>query len=168
MPELVSKTEFKIEHRTLRTAAAYAPFTAMLEKLAGRFDPAHVAAAGSNADEVTRRMKAMEGEQGLMIFGILDHGAALQLVGQQKKANQYLIGNPLVAIQMSRHDIRAALYAPLRVLVYEGDGGRAYVDFDLPSSTFGQLGNAEITRVATELDRKLEQLLARAERGETP
>ena len=36
------------------------------------------------------------------------------------------------------------------------------VEYDGPSSLFGQLGNASLTEVATMLDRKLEQLVAEA------
>ena len=36
--------------------------------------------------------------------------------------SQYLVGNPLFAVQMTQHDIRPSLYAPLRVLIYENEG----------------------------------------------
>jgi hypothetical protein len=36
------------------------------------------------------------------------------------------------------------------------------VEYDKPSSLFGQFGNAKVTDVATMLDRKLEQLVAKA------
>ena len=75
-----------------------------------------------------------------MIFLVFDHGAALNMVGARRNAKQYLIGNPLTAIQMSQHDIRAALYAPLRVLVYEQKAGQTIVEYDQPSSLFGQFG----------------------------
>ena len=97
-----------------------------------------------------------------MIIQIIDHGADLLMVGQRRKAKQYLIGNPLLAIQVNRYDIRAALYAPLRVLVYEDEGGKTCVDYDRPSSLFGQFGNPKVTEVAIMLDRKLEQLVAEA------
>ena len=63
---------------------------------------------------------------------------------------------------MTQHDIRAGLYAPLRVLVYEDEGGKAFVEYDRPSSLFGQFGNGSVTEVAAMLDRKLEQLVAEA------
>ena len=63
---------------------------------------------------------------------------------------------------MTRHDSRASLYAPLRVLVYEDEGGKTCVKYDRPSSLFGQFGNAKVTEVAAMLDRKLEQLVAEA------
>ena len=63
---------------------------------------------------------------------------------------------------MTQHDIRAGLYAPLRVLIYENDDGKTCVEYDRPSSLFGQFGNAKVTDVATMLDRKIEQLVADA------
>ena len=86
----------------------------------------------------------------------------MRLAGQQKKAIQYLVGNPLFAIQMTQHDIRASLYAPLRVVLYENEQGETCVEYDKPSSLFGQFGNPKVTDVATMLDRKLEQLVAKA------
>ena len=104
----------------------------------------------------------MAGAEGLMILWVFNHGAALNIVGAPRKAHQYLIGNPLTAIQMSRNDLRAALYAPLRVLVYEDAQGRTVVEYDQPSSLFGQFGNAEVTAVAQSLDGKLERALEQA------
>ena len=101
-------------------------------------------------------------EQLPLIFLVLDHGAALNMVGARRNAKQYLIGNPLTAIQMSQHDIRAALYAPLRVLVYEQGPGRTRVEYDQPSSLFGQFGREDVTSVALTLDAKLERVLAQA------
>ena len=51
--------------------------------------------------------------------------------------------------------MRAALYAPLRILVYEGADNSSYVEYDLPSSLFGQFGNEKVTEVAKNLDEKL-------------
>jgi uncharacterized protein (DUF302 family) len=51
---------------------------------------------------------------------------------------------------------------PLRVLLYEDDEGKTCVEYDNPSSLFGQLGNANMTEVAAMLDRELEQLVAEA------
>jgi uncharacterized protein (DUF302 family) len=63
---------------------------------------------------------------------------------------------------MSQHDIRAALYAPLRVLVYERTAGQTIVEYDQPSSQFGQFGRTDVTEVARTLDVKLERVLAQA------
>src|SRR5262249_3842379 len=113
-------------------------------------------------EAVRARLEGMAGSSGFMLFRISDHGALLRLVGQTKQAVQYLLGNPLFAIQMTQHDMRAGLYAPLRVLVYEDEGGKTCVEYDRPSTLFGQFGHGKVTEVAAMLDRKLEQLVAKA------
>ena len=102
----------------------------------------------------------MAGPSGFMLFGTQNHGALLRLAGQKKKAVQYVVGNPLFALQMTQHDIRASLYAPLRVLVYEDGQGKTCVEYDRPSSLFGQFGNDRIAPTAAMLDNKLEALVA--------
>jgi uncharacterized protein (DUF302 family) len=63
---------------------------------------------------------------------------------------------------MTQHDIRAGLCAPLRVLIYEEEDGKTCLEYDRPSSLFGQFGNDRIGQTAAMLDRKLEALVAAA------
>jgi uncharacterized protein (DUF302 family) len=134
------------------------------EQEMGKFDSEvyQLLTAGEDPDKVRAKLEAMVGPSGFMLFRTSDHGALLRLVGQKKKAIQYLVGNPLFAVQMTQHDIRAGLYAPLRVLIYENDQGKTCVEYDRPSSLFGQFANAKVTAVAAMLDQKLEQLVAKA------
>jgi hypothetical protein len=46
--------------------------------------------------------------------------------------------------------------------IHEDEHGKTCVEYDKPSSLFGQFGNAKVTEVAAMLDRKLEQLVAKA------
>jgi uncharacterized protein (DUF302 family) len=154
-----------IEHIQVETVKPFDAVTAALEALMAKLDPAvyEELRKGAEPNTVKTRLEAMVGPSGFMLFRTSDHGALLRLVGQEKKrAVQYLLGNPLFAVQMTRHDIRAALYAPLRVLVYENEAGKTCVEYDRPSSLFGQFGNASVTEVATMLDRKLEVLVGEA------
>jgi uncharacterized protein (DUF302 family) len=134
------------------------------EQQLGQFNPEvyKSLAAGEDTEKARAKIEAMVGPSGFMLFRTSDHGALLRLAGQKKKAIQYLVGNPLFAVKMTQHDIRAGLYAPLRVLLYENEHGKTCVEYDRPSSLFGQFGNAKVTDVATMLDRKLEQLVAKA------
>ena len=156
--------QFTIEHIHVETEKPFGEVTAALEARMGKFDPAvyEELRSGADPEAVRTRLEGMAGPSGFMLFRTSDHGALLRLAGQTKKAVQYLLGNPLFAVQMTRHDIRAGLYAPLRVLVYGDEGGKTCVEYDRPSSLFGQFGNASVTEVATMLDRKLEQLVAEA------
>jgi uncharacterized protein (DUF302 family) len=130
----------------------------------GRFDQDvyKSLAVGGDAEEARAKIEAMAGPSGFMLFGTNDHGSLLRIAGQQRKAVQYVVGNPLFALQMTQHDIRASLYAPLRVLLYQNEEGKTCLEYDRPSSLFGQFRQAEITAVAAMLDHKLEGLVSAA------
>jgi uncharacterized protein (DUF302 family) len=155
-----SASEVKVQHRSLLIERGYEEFTGRLEQILGRFVASKL--KDLTPDDAKEALKSMEGEQGLMIIQIFDLGADLLMVGQRRKAKQYLIGNPLLAIQVNRYDIRAALYAPLRVLVFESDPGHTVVEFDQPSTLFGQFGRDEVTAVGVEDDGRLERIIERA------
>ena len=159
-------TRFTIDHIRVVADKPFDMTTKAFEQQLGQFDPEvyKSLAAGEDVEKARKKIEAMVGPSGLMLFRTSNHGALLRLAGQKKKAIQYLVGNPLFAIQMTQHDIRASLYAPLRVLIYENEEGKTSVEYDKPSSLFGQFGNAEVTAVATMLDGKLEALVAKAVR----
>src|SRR4029077_9805049 len=134
------------------------------ERQLGRFEPdvSKSLAEGGDTEATREKPERMAGPRGFMLFATHKHGALLRLAGQKRKAVQYIIGNPLFALRMTQHDIRAALYAPLRVLLYEDEERKTCVEYDRPSALFGQFGNADVTEVAAMVDRKLEQLVAEA------
>ena len=72
------------------------------------------------------------------------------------------LGTPLTAERMTRHVLAAALYAPLRVVLYEYPSGRGVFEYDLPSSLFGQFGDERVAQVGRELDVELETALQAA------
>jgi len=148
--------------QTLELRASYEDFTRSFEAILGRYDPAVMASLASDPHAAEANIARMEGEQGLMIFAVQNHGALFAMVGSHRKARRYHVGNPRIALQMTSLDIRAGLYAPLSVLVYESEPGVAKVDFDQPSTLFGQFGNPGVTAIALELDRKLENVIERA------
>jgi uncharacterized protein (DUF302 family) len=153
-----------IEHVHVETELPFDEVAAALKARMGKFDPAvyEQLRSGADPEAVRAGLEGMVGSSGFMLFRTSDHGAVLRLAGQTRKAVQYLLGNPLFAVQMTQHDIRAGLYAPLRVLVYQDEGGKTCIEYDKPSTLFGQFGNAKVTEVAAMLDRKLEQLVAEA------
>jgi uncharacterized protein (DUF302 family) len=153
-----------IEHDSVKTAKPFDEVAAAFEARMGKFDPTAYEQLrnGAYPEAVRARIEGMVGPSGFMLFRTSDHGALLRLAGQNKKAVQYLLGNPLFAVRMTQHDIRAGLYAPLRVLVYQDEAGKTCVEYDKPSSLFGQFGNAKVTEVANMLDEKLALLVAEA------
>ena len=98
----------------------------------------------------------------LFIFLERDHGALLQIAGGARKAIQYEIGNPITASRMTRHQLGASLYAPLRVALLETANGQAVFEYDRPSSLFGQFGDDHVREVGLTLDRELEAVLLKA------
>ena len=79
----------------------------------------------------------------LSIFEQRDHGALLQIVGRRRNALQYEIGNPLTASNMTRHNLAAALYAPLRVVLFEDERGKGVFEYDKPSSFLASMAMSE-------------------------
>ena len=64
---------------------------------------------------ITRQM----GPSGFAVFSKIEFGPLLALKGSPAKAVQYLIGNPLLALMMIERVPEAALYAPLKLVLYE-------------------------------------------------
>ena len=110
--------------------------------------------AGARAE-----LERLAAPTGLSILYSLNHGAALAMDGGPRKAVGYGIGNVLTAVSMNKHNIAAGLYAPVRVVLYEGADGTAVFEYDRPSSMFGLLANASIDTVAAQLDVALKELL---------
>ena len=159
----MNDSRFTVDHVRRTTDKPFEEVTKAFEAQLGKFDGdvRKAATASEDAEEAKAKIAAMAGPSGFMLFSTSDHGALLRLAGQKRKAIQYVVGNPVFALQMTQHDIRASLYAPLRVLIYENEAGKTCVEYDRPSSLFGQFGNAEITAVAVMLDGKLEALVMR-------
>jgi uncharacterized protein (DUF302 family) len=109
--------------------------------------------------DVERVSQEKKGGSELSIFLIRDHGALLKIAGKARNALQYDIGNPITASLMTRHRLAAALYAPIRVVLYENDAGHGIFEYDQPSTTFGQFGDERVTVVARGLDAALERAL---------
>lgn len=159
----MGQTEITIVHEAIDLPVSYDAFTRRLERLLGRFDPEEVARVlAEDPTAAAAGIGAMAGHQGLMLFGTQDHGGLFALRGEVRKAKRYHVGNPLIAFQMTQHDLRAGLYAPLTVFVYETGPAAVRVEFDRPSSLFGQFGNRTVTDVAVGLDAKLNALIEEA------
>jgi uncharacterized protein (DUF302 family) len=156
---VISQT-IAVEHIRISSERPFAEVRRKLEDTVPKLDTG-IAEALSAGDQ--KRAKDYE-ENGpkLSIFGERDHGALLQISGGRRNALQYDIGNPLTASTMTRHQLRAALYAPLRVVLFEDEQGRGVFEYDKPSSFFGQYGDERVTEVGRYLDATLETVLRNA------
>ncbi|HEY4387366.1 MAG TPA: DUF302 domain-containing protein [Ktedonobacteraceae bacterium] len=100
------------------------------------------------------------GPHDFLLFNTVEHTPLLTLAGKTSRAIQYLVGNPLLAMRMSRFLPEIALYAPLRLVVYENEADNTFVAYDNFVSLLAQYHHEEITRVAQIVEQKLEALLA--------
>ena len=143
------------------TGVEYDDFIARFERAAPPFDPASVAEIverGGSWDEVLAAA-AINAPNDLMVYAKIDALPLMCLAGHTTKAAEYLLGNHTIAETMFRHDPRALLYAPLRLLIYADADGKAVLSMDQPSLAFGSLGIADVTKVGEDLDRKMANLL---------
>jgi hypothetical protein len=147
----------EVEHIRIETEKGFAEVKAALEASLPALDPA-ISEALRQGD-IVRANEALQRGPELAIFSARDHGGLLRTAGLARRAAQYEIGNPLTATRMTRHHLPAALYAPLRVLLYESEAGRAVFEYDRPSSLFAQFADERVTTVGRELDASLERAL---------
>jgi len=150
----------QMEHVAIEATKPFEAVKAALENLVPWLDP--IISEALRQGDIARAKEALQRGPELAIFSARDHGGLLRIAGLARKAVQYEIGNPLTATRMTRHRMAAALYAPLRVLLYENETGRAVFEYDRPSSLFGQFGDERVTAVARELDASLERALLKA------
>jgi hypothetical protein len=155
----------QMSHTTVVVAVEFEKFIPTFESLLGKYDPIVAVQIRKDPQVADRMLQDMEGEQNLMIFWKLNHGGLFSLIGQSRNAMRYTIGNPRIALQMTRHDVGAALYVPFNILVIEDAGDSVRVEYDLPSSLLGQFDNPDVLQIATQLDQKIERLLDAAARA---
>ncbi len=143
------------------TGVEFDEFRTAFEKAAPPFDRdsvQEIVARGGGWDDVLAAA-ALNAPHGLMVYATIDALPLMGIAGHTTKATEYLLGNHTIAETMFRHDPRALLYAPLRVLVYADADGNAVFSMDRPSAAFGSLGIDAVTEVGEQLDRKVANLL---------
>ena len=141
-----------------------------LRTLMGRASPAEIVSLAqtpiSEAEFVRTVEERLEGESGFMLFAEIDHGGWLAKFGIDRRTVRWILGNPLIAVTMIRHDITAGLFAPVEILVTEAEDGQgATVAYLRPSSLMVIGENPPLRVAATLLDAKFDALIARATKG---
>ena len=160
MSPSMSRRTIEVTHVVIESQKAAADVRASLETVIPPIDEEIPLLL---SDGVTDRLKQrLEAAPELSIFLKRDHGVLVGMYGKVRDAVQYDIGNPLTASRMTRYQLAAGLYAPLRVIIYEKADGGSCVEYDLPSSLFGQFGDDRVTEVAHGLDVALSRALSLA------
>jgi len=156
----ITSQTIAVEHIRIASQHPFAEVRRKLEASLPRLDVT-IADALRSGDQARAREYEESGPT-LSIFLERDHGALLQIAGRRRQAIQYEIGNPFTASKMTRHQLAAALYAPLRVVLFEDGQGRGILEYDKPSSFFSQFGDEHVTEVGYQLDASLEAVLRNA------
>lgn len=136
----------QVEHVTIRSTKSFEDVRAKLEHSVPKLNPEITSLMASG--DAKQLQEKLEAGPEIAIFLSRDHGSLLRITGRARKAVQYDIGNPLTASRMTRHQLAAGLYAPLRVVLYEDQEGGSVFEYDRPSSLFGQFGDQQINDVA--------------------
>jgi len=119
-------------------------------------------AGGGTREQFEKAIQSQMGESDFMLFFEIDHGDWLPVFGIQRKVVRWILGNPLLAITMIRHDITAGLFVPVELLLVENESGDgSTVMYDLPSSLMAVERNPALRDAAEVLDRKLQTLVSR-------
>ncbi|OBK89002.1 DUF302 domain-containing protein [Mycobacterium sp. 1165178.9] len=117
-----------------------------------------IAASTSDWQSYQERVESHVGPSGFMLFGTVDHGAWITKADIDRKALRVILGNPLIAITMLRHDVTAGLFAPVEMLLLEEDDGHSSLTYIKPSSLMVVESNPELSDAAGRLDAKLAAL----------
>ena len=117
-----------------------------------------IAAKSDSWDSFKEEIESHIGPSDFSLFGIIDHGAWIKKVGIHRKAVRFIIGNPMIAITMLRHDLTAGLFAPVELVVIEQDAGRSSLIYVRPSSLMVVEKNEALLDAAKQLDSKLQAL----------
>jgi uncharacterized protein (DUF302 family) len=155
----------RVERSSINTGLAYDAAILAFERSIGRLDIAAtqaLVARKASWGEVEAAMAAMAGPSGLMLFTQFDQGSVASLAGRPIRCRLYVIGNPAIATQIIRIDVRASFYVPFRVAIFEHDEPPgAVISFDRPSSFLSVLGRTELAEIGRQLDAKIDAVVQR-------
>ncbi|WP_409430780.1 DUF302 domain-containing protein [Mycobacterium sp. SMC-16] len=116
------------------------------------------ALAARDWDAFAADIQRQAGPSDFMLMHLIDHTGWLGTAGVERKALRVILGNPLIAITMIRHDLTAALFAPVEILLTDEDGGRSSLTYVKPSSLMVVDDNPPLRAAALILDDKLAAL----------
>lgn len=153
------ETIFQVKRITTKLNSTYEQFTGKFESTLTKINQEDFGDLQNDLEETKTHLESLAGKENLTILSSRPHGSLLKLIGIQSKAITYEVGNPLLVLNMTSHDIRAALYTPIRVLVYEDVNRQAFSEYDLPSSTMTQFQKDRISHTTDLLDILFEKLI---------
>lgn len=120
-----------------------------------------LATSSNSWESYQQQVQPHVGPSGFMLFKLFDHGAWITKAGIERKVLRVILGNPLIAITMLRHDVTAGLFAPVEMLLVDEGDGQSSLTYVKPSSLMVVEHNPELLSAAKELDTKLAALAAK-------
>ena len=167
MSHQVENIGFKGVRTVVTTSVGFDEVLSRLRARMGRASVQEIVALAktpiSQEEYVQEVEERFVGESGFMLFAELDHGAWLPKFGIHQRTVRWILGNPLIAITMIRHDITAGLFAPVELLVTEAEDGQGTtLTYVRPSSLMVIADNPPLLAAATALDQKYDWLVALA------
>jgi hypothetical protein len=158
----ISTTPVVMDHVTIETSKPYQMVTSRLNEEVKRFDESYRTLLNENKiDELRAKLILGLEPDGLMIHFVAQQGDLSALDGTHRQGNVYYLGNVIAAAQLTKVNFSAALYAPLRLNVYENAHGGTTFEYDRPSTQFGQFHDAEIDSIAHILDDHMLRLITK-------
>jgi uncharacterized protein (DUF302 family) len=131
-----------------------------------QYRAAMVKAGGVSLESFEKVVRSQTEQSGFMLFAEFDYHQWLGLYGIQRKLVRWILGNPVIAITMIRHDLEAALFAPVELLLAEDENREGVtVIYDLPSSLMVTGKNPPLLEAAMTLDAKLQDLVTEVTSG---
>lgn len=156
-------TQLKVERLTLVSGKPFAVVLAAIRKGIGQPEMDALWKEIWDADsfeKVEAIVKPALGPTGLMEFAEFDDGGFIRKDRGEgtPQAIRLLIGNPLIMKQMTELVPDAAAYAPVTLLIDERDGD-VHLTYDRMASLLSGYNSSEASRIAEELDTKIETLM---------
>jgi uncharacterized protein (DUF302 family) len=90
-------------------------------------------ASNHSVDETVARLQTMLKEKGIALFALVDHSGEAEKVGMKMRNTKLLIfGNPKGGTPLMLAAPSIAIDLPLKILVWQDVGGKAWVSFNSP------------------------------------
>jgi len=181
MPLNTSTQTFPVERLTFRSSIAFETAEKRLrssiqkDPKRSRFHELTQASRPTSRESFEAYIEPELGPHGFMHFTEFNHGSWLPFfepptstlkdakTGKSKnlRAVRFILGNPLIAITMLRHDLDAGLYVPVEVYLVEEPDGSAKVIWYKPSGLIAGYDGAkeDLVSAARVLDGKLEHFV---------
>jgi uncharacterized protein (DUF302 family) len=145
---------------TVQTHKPYGAVVAAFENEVGHWDAevaGRLVAENASWEKVREAVGRMAGQQGLMIIAKVNQGEIASLSGTLRQCAVYLVGNPVIATDIFKIDIRAGMLVPFRVEIYD-EGNDGALSYDLPSSFLASLGKPGLEEIGKTLVQKIESV----------